>query len=233
MLDVPITQSRREEIEKPPQNYGNATAIEELIQNLNKEGILADDIVILCFYSSQVALLSNMVKASEDGTKGCREVRTVDSFHCRQAKIVIVDFVVADSVANFILGKDIETSSKLILGDFIRDHRRINLALTRAHDGLILVGQMALFVSQTFNGGALGNTLFWMVSDAMERQLVCSMEQIVDNHPSAIYGREIREIMTDEADDDVTLVMEKYHAYVEHRLHSGRLNRKLGGNPQP
>ncbi|KAL8895720.1 MAG: hypothetical protein Q9192_003476 [Flavoplaca navasiana] len=233
ILDVPITQSRLEETEGSPQNYGNATAIEELVLNLNNEDIPADDIVVLCFYSSQVALLSNILKASEDGTKGCREVRTVDSYHCREAKIVIVDFVVADSVANFVLGEAIETSSKLILTDFIRDHHRINLAITRAHDGLILVGQTALFVSQTFNGGALGNTLFWMVADAMERQLVCSMEHIVDSHPRAIYGREIRGIMTDETDDDVTLVMEKYHAYVEHRLQSGRFNNKLGGNSQP
>ncbi|KAL9025565.1 MAG: hypothetical protein Q9180_007642, partial [Flavoplaca navasiana] len=229
VLDVPNTKSRLGEDETSPRNYGNATAIEELVQNLNKEGIPADDIVVLCFYSSQVALLSNMVRETDDGTRGCREVRTIDSFHCQQAKVVIIDFVAADSITSFVMGKKAEGFSKSTLSDYIRDHHRICLALTRASDGLVVVGQNALFVAQAFTGGTLGNTLFWMVSDAMERQLVCSAEHIVDNHPTAIFDREISDTTAEEREEDVAAAMKNYHAFVRNQLKYGRLQNQLGG----
>ncbi|KAL8833323.1 MAG: hypothetical protein Q9176_008029 [Flavoplaca citrina] len=229
VLDVPNTKSRLGEDETSPRNYGNATAIEELVQNLNKEGIPADDIVVLCFYSSQVALLADMVRANDDGTKGCREVRTIDSFHCRQAKVVIVDFVAADSITSFVMGKKAEGFSKSTLSDYIRDHHRICLALTRASDGLIVVGQVALFVAQAFTGGTLGNTLFWMVSDAMERQLVYSAEHIVDNHPTAIFDREINDTTAEEREEDVAAALKNYHAFVRNQLKYGRSQNQLGG----
>lgn len=231
-VDVPDSQSRSEEEGSTLANYGNATAVEELVANLNNEGIPADEIVVLCFYRLQVDLLSDKVQASPDGTRGCREVRTVDSFHDQEAKVVIVDFVAANPMATFVpgLGSEyFEDPRQKGLSDFVNDPRRINLALTRAKDGLIAVGQLALFVAQVFKGGALGNSLFWMVSDAMKRRLVHCAQHIVDNHPSAIYGREVSGIMTDATTEDATVAMKNYRAFLEEKLFRGRCNKTIGG----
>ncbi|KAI4264041.1 MAG: hypothetical protein L6R42_000834 [Xanthoria sp. 1 TBL-2021] len=231
LLDVPNTQSRIEEGGDSPSNYGNATAIEELVQNLNNEGIPADDIVVLCLYKSQVTLLSKKVKASNNGTRGCREVRTVDSFHGRQAKVAIIDFVVAGPIATFNPGESRGGLHQKVLSDFVRDPHRINLALTRAKDGVIVVGQVALFVAVVFNGGALGNTLFWMVSDAMERRLVHSATNIVDNHPNAIYGREVSRVMADETEEDAALAIKNYNAFIRKKLGGELSTEKTGATP--
>ncbi|KAL8672888.1 MAG: hypothetical protein Q9168_002672 [Polycauliona sp. 1 TL-2023] len=217
VLDVPNTQARLEEDEDSLCNYGNAAAIRELVANFNKEGIPSDDIVVLCFYKSQVNVLSGKVKASDDGTQGCREVRTVDSFHGRQAKVVIVDFVVADSVTNFVPGGFIKGIHYTGPSEFVRDPHRINLALTRAQCGLVVVGQIAQFVARGY-GGAIGNTLYWLVTDAMSRKLVYSAEHIVDDHPRAIYSREVASLMADDTEQDLALTMKNYHAFVKEKL---------------
>lgn len=232
LVDVPNSQSRSEEEGSTLANYGSATAVEELVANLNNEGITADDIVVLCFYRLQVDLLSDKVQASSDGTRGCREVLTVDSFHGQEAKVVIVDFVVANPMATFVpgLGSEyFEDPRQKGLSDFVNDPRRINLALTRAKDGLIVVGQLALLVAQVFTGGALGNSLFWMVSDAMKRRLVHCAQHIVDNHPSAIYGRDVSGIMTDATTEDATVAMNNYKEFIKEKLVRGRFNKTIGG----
>ncbi|KAL8994526.1 MAG: hypothetical protein Q9169_005531 [Polycauliona sp. 2 TL-2023] len=230
VLDVPNTQSRTDEDEESPVNYGNAAAIEELIAHFNEEGIPAEDIVVLSFYASQVRLLSVRLKASDDGTQGCREVQTIDSFCGRQAKIVIVDFVIAGSAAKYVPATSARGASnpaKLgILAEFVRDPHRINLALTRARYGLVVVGQMARLVSHGFGGGDLGNTLYWLVYDARKRKLIYSADQIIDDHPQAIYSREVEEIMTDQTDQDTAVTLRNYHTFVKEQLSRAAPNPK-------
>ena len=63
----------------------------------------------------------------------------------------------------------------------------------------------------------------------MKRRLVHCAQHIVDNHPSAIYGREVSGIMTDATTEDATVAMKNYRAFLEEKLFRGRCNKTIGG----
>ncbi|KAL9039101.1 MAG: hypothetical protein Q9180_002733 [Flavoplaca navasiana] len=183
-------------------NYASAEAIHLMVRRMLNNAIPTSDITILCFYSGQVDLLTEKFKASR--IPKLKEVRvcTLDAFIGQEASVVIVDFVQADSidlksirdmrriivrdeavVGNDTIGSNDTASPDDIIraSKHIRNHQRINTALTRARDGLVIVGQLPLFVGKVWPGlGSLANTLFWLAEDAWERSLVYQAEDFVD-----------------------------------------------------
>lgn len=105
---------------------------------LNRNPTLsAKDIAIITFYSAQTRLLrdtfdydasyelESLLGRSRAETLSQVEVNTVDGFQGREKSVVILSTV--------------RSNSGGYIG-FLRDKRRLNVALTRAKDGLIVVG---------------------------------------------------------------------------------------------
>ncbi|KAL8807162.1 MAG: hypothetical protein Q9182_000844 [Xanthomendoza sp. 2 TL-2023] len=224
-LDVPNGLSRQAEGERSSFNYCNAEAILQLTQNLIREGLPADGIAVLCFQKAQVKLLGKVLGESENDAIRSIEVCGVNSFRGREASVVIVDCVQGEDLdfRSPGLAKEIpkrgsapRTAKPM---QVTRNYHRIKLALTRAKDGLVVVGQMALFVSTTYGGGQLGNTLFWMAHDAKNRGLVHTADHIVPSRTNAHGTAEIR----GPAIDPHELARERQdrNIYIEHKLEIG------------
>ncbi|KAI4152630.1 MAG: hypothetical protein L6R39_001765 [Caloplaca ligustica] len=177
------------------QNYANVDIIKELVLDLTAEGIDPEDIYVLCFYKAETRLIPHRLASDEGGRDLYQEVSTVDAFHERRAPVVIVDFVVAmemNSIFTRAYGSRSEHQSAIKqdpeamdsvahVPSFVRDPHRINVALTRAQDGLIIVAQFALFMDMRIAKGA-NNALFAMTEDLMDRELLCE-SKIIDTHP--------------------------------------------------
>jgi DNA replication ATP-dependent helicase Dna2 len=103
-------------------------------------GISADEIGVIAFYRSQLALLrtslssaytqtqSSELAAPAIGGNGCAsvELHTADKFQGRDKEVVIVSCV--------------RSNENGVVGDLLKDRRRVNVALTRARSKLIILG---------------------------------------------------------------------------------------------
>ena len=98
---------------------------------------------IISFYKGQTEALHNRLKSKFGNIK----VQTIDGFQGGEADIIIMSFVRANDHEQV---------------GFVRDYRRLNVALTRARHSLIMVGH-----ATTLEKGD-GN-LFKLISDARER----------------------------------------------------------------
>jgi senataxin len=109
----------------------------------------ARNLVVITFYSAQVACIQRVLR-----THGLGEVTvcSVDAFQGSEADIVLLSTVRANS--------------KRSLG-FLKDFRRLNVALTRAKHSLVVVTHCA-----TLRGGAGEHDLQAMVKDATRRRVV-------------------------------------------------------------
>ncbi|KAL8789428.1 MAG: hypothetical protein Q9213_001185 [Squamulea squamosa] len=187
-LDVPNGLSHSEAGGDDLYNYANVEAIIRFVKLLVEEGIPGVDIVILCFYEAQVRLILQHLQATNDTRLDFVKASTVDSFHGQVASIVIVDFVQAYPQDAFYKqqyrgskssngGKNL-TEHRIYAksSSSLTDTRRVNLALTRAKDGLVVVGQLALFACKVWvDNGRLGNVLFEMAYYSKERRLASTM----------------------------------------------------------
>ncbi|KAL8882598.1 MAG: hypothetical protein Q9198_000421, partial [Flavoplaca austrocitrina] len=236
LLNISQALSRTSGSSETLLNHCNAKVIQVLVTYLLDEGIPADDIVILPFYSGQVNLISDNFYESEDIRLQSIRISTVDVFHGQEASIAIVDVVQAHDIdldtftylgryparSGLASGKETLTPSP-----HIRDHRRINTALTRAKYGLVVVGQVPLFVGKVYpSSGNDGNALFLLAEDAYRRRLVYTDHNIVD------------EELNEEGDNggvtDIQTVIEqreRHQCFVEEMLRRGRktLNGKAAG----
>ena len=77
---------------------------------------------VISFYSAQVTLIRQMHASGAAGSHRCVKIDTVDSFQGSEADIIILSFV--------------RSSSSI---GFLRDFRRLNVALTRARKALFVV----------------------------------------------------------------------------------------------
>ncbi|KAL8774332.1 MAG: hypothetical protein Q9209_001083 [Squamulea sp. 1 TL-2023] len=209
-LDVPKGLSHCEAGSDLLYNYANVKAIIQLVKLLVKEGLPGVNIVILCFYETQVQLILQHLHATNDARMEAVKAFTVDSFHDKVASIVIVDFVQAYphdefNLKRFQAGKPSSGCRKpsehriYPKPTSFTDPRRVNLALTRAKDGLVVVGQLGLFASKVWvDNGKLGNVLFWMAYDAKEQGLIYTVENIVSNDSHGDKAHGIYEVTTAE-----------------------------------
>lgn len=141
--------------------------------------------------------------------KAAIEISTVDSFRDREANVVIVDIVAAedpilakavkaalkgksreDPEANRMEGQEEEDNGSEgyvktgKLTSYTRNSFRLNVALTRAKDGLVVVCQERLLCANPFaRKRKHQNALMNMVSNARQRSLLLTVDDQEDLHP--------------------------------------------------
>ena len=105
------------------ENPVEAERIAEIAKVLVKAGINEADIGIITPYLSQVKRIRKLLEKSEVSI----ETKSVDGFQGREKEVILISFVRAN------LAKEI---------GFVKDRRRLNVAMTRAKTKLIMIGHM-------------------------------------------------------------------------------------------
>ncbi|KAL8789420.1 MAG: hypothetical protein Q9213_001177 [Squamulea squamosa] len=210
-IDVYKGESHPEEGGFSLRNFANADAIAKLLENLNNEGIAPEDITILSMYKAQMRLVFLRV-TKIDGKLRYHEASTTDAFQGRESRVVILDLVSASRLAAYVgPGGVYPVDQYGTASSFVKDFHRINLALTRARDGLIVVGQWARF-NRSSGRTEESNTLLRMSEDALKRKLVC-IEDLEDVNPKSVRQRRERGLLAQEAALKSTTVEHRYRFY--------------------
>ena len=128
-MNLPITYYNCEgECVKQLFSYKNqkeAELIERIIKSLLKQGnIKPKEIGVISFYSAQVRHLKKKLEKLNPYNE--IKIATVDSFQGSERDFIIISLVL--------------TNPDIIRNSFILDKRRLNVAITRAKRGLIIVG---------------------------------------------------------------------------------------------
>lgn len=102
-----------------------ASLIAQLVDALLVCGAPVPSIGVIALYRSQLALVKSHLAASSYGAGGV-EAHTADRFQGRDKDIIILSCV--------------RSNDADIVGDLLRDWRRVNVAMTRARSKLIIIG---------------------------------------------------------------------------------------------
>nr|XP_028948000.1 DNA-binding protein SMUBP-2 isoform X2 [Malus domestica] len=114
-------------------NEGEADVAIAHAKRLVQSGVQASDIGIITPYAAQVVLL-RMLRSNDDKLKDL-EISTVDGFQGREKEAIIISMV--------------RSNSKKEVG-FLKDHRRMNVAVTRARRQCCLVCDTDTVTSDAF-----------------------------------------------------------------------------------
>jgi AAA domain len=106
-------------------NLANAGVADSIVRSMVKFGIPASDILVLSFYKAQVSLLRRLL--SENETVRDVRVQTVDSAQGSESSIIVLDVVAAGGTVGF-----------------IKQPNRMNVALSRAKDGMVTIGNTSM-----------------------------------------------------------------------------------------
>lgn len=120
------------------------------VEALVEAGVKECDIAVLTPYNAQVALISALVRERYHGV----EVNSVDSFQGREKEAVVISLV--------------RSNEKRETG-FLKDVRRINVAVTRARRHLCVVGDSDTVASEK---GFLKRWLEWLGDEARSGAIV-------------------------------------------------------------
>ncbi len=134
------------------ENMSEAELVVQTVESLTKCGVPGEEMGVITPYLSQVKLIRRLL---EKRTLKC-EVRSVDGFQGREKEVIIISFVRSN------LAKEI---------GFVKDSRRLNVALTRAKSKLILVGD-----SSTLKANEPFDRLF----DWLEKHKNAAILKVVD-----------------------------------------------------
>ena len=99
-------------------NEKEAEAVKEIVEILLFVGIKPEDVGVISPYEDQVNLLSELLPPNI-------EVKTVDGFQGREKEVVLISFVRSNDEGEI---------------GFLKDYRRLNVAITRARRKLICIG---------------------------------------------------------------------------------------------
>ncbi|KAL8799622.1 MAG: hypothetical protein Q9182_005753 [Xanthomendoza sp. 2 TL-2023] len=178
-------------------NNANAEVVHQTVQTLNDSGIVAANIVVLCFTRGQTYLLRQKIVNSNDGRRGCRMICVLEDFIGQWSEVVILDFVAAAKIDKFHIhdvsyprksqtpAKDCVLYPKATAD--LRDKHRLCFALCRSANDLYIVGQLVLFVAWVFDRKGADNTLFDLAEHYHRRGLVVPCHQEAD--PEALPER--------------------------------------------
>jgi DNA replication ATP-dependent helicase Dna2 len=136
----PISQSLEAQSGSRIINTVEARLVTHLALSLLSLGVPADEIGIIAFYRSQLALLRTNLSAAYTQTQTSElaapapttstpagiELHTADKFQGRDKEVVLVSCV--------------RSNDSSTVGDLLKDQRRVNVALTRARSKLLLLG---------------------------------------------------------------------------------------------
>ncbi|KAK4987635.1 DNA replication endonuclease-helicase Dna2 [Elasticomyces elasticus] len=108
-------------------NATEATLTTQLVLSLLSLGIKAQDIGVITFYRSQLALLRHNIRSTSPLSGAAEiEMHTADKFQGRDKEVVVLSCVRSNEAGN--------------VGDLLKDWRRVNVAFTRARTKLIVLG---------------------------------------------------------------------------------------------
>jgi senataxin len=149
------------------QNILEAMVIVQLISTLRQltEASLSnawcgtDRVRVITFYQGQVACIQRCL--DEHGLGNTVLVATVDSSQGCEADIVLISFVRSQS-------RQGSSENRPPSAGFLKDDRRMNVAMTRAKYQLICVGNV-----RSFQQMPNAPTLHLLAQDAMERDVIC------------------------------------------------------------
>jgi regulator of nonsense transcripts 1 len=147
-------------------NRGEATAIGHLLRCFAGSGVDPDGVAVITPYLGQVSYLYDALPALSDPAFVSKvEIDTVDAFQGREKDFVIFGCVRANGQREI---------------GFLTDKRRMNVALTRAKFGMIIVGTAAVFA----------NNDTWASFIEYCQSLDAFVEGPVDNWRPATFERE-------------------------------------------
>lgn len=146
-------------------NHVEATQVVNVLQQLKSGGDLAgwEGVGVIAPYSAQIRLLHDLLFGKDGHNEyGDLEVKTVDGFQGREKEVIVFCTVRAN------------TSGKL---GFVSDPRRMNVALTRAKRGLVVIG----------NSKTLESDRIWAkwLSQIKKENLL----QVIQSNPSIKAGK--------------------------------------------
>lgn len=120
---VPVHGSEiEEEVGSSRSNMDEAATVIQIVNDLLSPGDLSpEDIGIISPYAGQVRLIRTMIDGEIEGL----EVKSVDGYQGREKEIIVLSTVRANEAGKV---------------GFLSNYRRLNVALTRAKRGLIVVG---------------------------------------------------------------------------------------------
>ncbi|KAL8762226.1 MAG: hypothetical protein Q9184_001743 [Pyrenodesmia sp. 2 TL-2023] len=214
MINVTKGAARVEPNGTSLQNHANADVISLLLDRLLGAGIDPSDIVLLTMYKAQMKLIASKIERTEDGGVKWHDMSTVDAFQSKQRSVVIFDLVVAKAYEHYEVqnlhsrsapvnvdedngeeeGLPVDVKGGKKYGHvtaFARDYHRLCVGLTRAMNGLIIVGQIELMLNTTDKTrNQLWNTLSALARDMHSRKLIYHDKEHTDTHPVAIEERE-------------------------------------------
>lgn len=110
-------------------NEGEAELAVRIAQEIAARGVSEKDIGLLSPYSAQVQKMSNLAEMTE------LDVNTIDGFQGREKEVIVVSLVRSNE------GQEV---------GFLSDHRRMNVALTRARRLLVVIGDSATIASDSY-----------------------------------------------------------------------------------
>ena len=110
------------------ENETEATIVQSLVEELFAMGAKPEYIGIITPYAAQVKLLKKLINTDERVV----EIKSVDGFQGREKEIILISFV--------------RSNERGEIG-FLKDLRRLNVAITRAKRKLICIGDSATLVA--------------------------------------------------------------------------------------
>ena len=125
-------------------NQLEATLSAQLVMSLLALGVAGSEIGVVTLYRSQLTLMRQLFKRA--GIPGEVEIDSADRFQGRDKECIILSMV--------------RSNESGIVGDLLKDWRRVNVALTRARSKLIILGSR-----RTLKNNDLLSKLLSLVSD--------------------------------------------------------------------
>ncbi|KAK0205341.1 AAA domain-containing protein [Desarmillaria ectypa] len=126
-------------------NENEATVVKQWIDKLTGMGVLASQIAVITPYQAQVTLLTSLLRPQYGSAL---EIGTVDGMQGREKNAVIISLV--------------RSNDKREVG-FLKEKRRLNVAMTRAKRHLCVVGDSS---TVRHGGRYLKNWLAWLDANA-------------------------------------------------------------------
>ena len=126
----PLGHSSREILENGSRitNPGEAALTVQIVESLLTVGVAPTEIGIITLYRSQLALM-------KQGLRNCPgiEMHTADRFQGRDKGVAVLSLV--------------RSNEMQVVGDLLKDWRRVNVALTRARTKLLILGSKSTLIS--------------------------------------------------------------------------------------
>lgn len=189
-------------------NRTEAVMVEKIVTHLLRNGMVGEQIGIITPYEGQRAYVVNhMAKNGALGAEPYREIEvaSVDSFQGREKDFIILSCV--------------RSNEQQGIG-FLRDHRRLNVALTRAKYGIVIVGNPRILMKN-----ALWNELLTHFRDRE-----CLVDGPLNNlQPSSINLPRLRDRRQPMTMTALGLHNSEFHNFGD--AASGLYNRAWGDHP--